>query len=51
MAKLQIKDATWYALAGLFIAVAFLPILKASAPQYFRTEDGFEVKACEKGKC
>jgi hypothetical protein len=49
--QMQTKDATWYALAGLFIAVAFLPILKASAPQYFRSEDGFEVKLCASGKC
>jgi len=41
MSKLNIKDSTWYALAGLFVAVAFLPILKASAPKYFRTVDGF----------
>jgi hypothetical protein len=51
MAKQQMKDATWYALAGLFIAVAFLPILKASSPQYFRTEEGFEVNTCASGKC
>jgi hypothetical protein len=51
MSKMQSKDATWYALAGLFIAVAFLPILKASAPQYFRSEDGFKVTLCQDGKC
>jgi len=35
MNKLHVKDSTWYALAGLFVAVALLPILKTSAPQYF----------------
>jgi hypothetical protein len=48
MSKVQIKDATWYALAGLFVAVALLPILKASSPQYF--PEGF--KGCGKNeKC
>jgi hypothetical protein len=48
MSKVYIKDATWFALAGLFVAVALLPILKASSPQYFH--EGFE--GCEKeGKC
>lgn len=45
MSKLQLKDATWYALAGLFVAVAFLPILKATSPQYF--PEGFEVNGCK----
>jgi hypothetical protein len=36
MSKANTKDAVWYGLAGLFIAVAFLPILKVNAPQYFR---------------
>jgi len=35
MSKVYIKDATWYALAGLFVAVALLPILKSSSPHYF----------------
>jgi hypothetical protein len=49
MSKVYVKDATWYALAGLFVAVALLPILKASSPQYFPSE-GF--KACDKDeKC
>ena len=43
-----LKDATWYALAGLFVAVALLPILKASSPQYFPEEP---FKGCNKGTC
>jgi len=37
MSKIN-KDATWYALAGLFVAVALLPILKANSPQFFPKE-------------
>jgi hypothetical protein len=48
MSKIQMKNATWYALAGLFAAVALLPILKASSPQYFPTEP---FKGCGTGKC
>ena len=48
MSKVQINDATWYAIAGLFVAVALLPFLKASSPQYF--PEGFS--GCKSGeKC
>ena len=39
MSALRIKNATWYALLGLFVAVAILPILKLSSPQYFPYAD------------
>ena len=29
------KNATWYALIALLVAVAILPLLKAMAPQFF----------------
>jgi hypothetical protein len=35
MKRFGIKTVTWYAIIGLLVAVALLPILKASAPQYF----------------
>lgn len=59
MSALRIKNATWYALLGLFVAVAILPILKLSSPQYFPYADGNEGfenistckgKACDKEK-
>lgn len=40
MAKLNIKTVTWYGILGLFIAVAFLPMLKAFAPEYFPGSPG-----------
>jgi hypothetical protein len=35
MARLSIRKVTWYAIIGLLVAVALLPILKAAAPEYF----------------
>jgi hypothetical protein len=46
MAKLNIKTVTWYAILGLFIAVAFLPILKAYSPEYFPSVSGFRDLDC-----
>jgi hypothetical protein len=62
MAKLNIKTVTWYAILGLFIAVAFLPILKAYSPEYFPSVSGFrdldcvgmtcnEGEFCQNNKC
>ena len=35
MKRFALKTVTWYAIIGLLVAVAFLPILKAMAPEYF----------------
>jgi hypothetical protein len=35
MKKFSLKTVTWYGIIGLLIAVAFLPILKSMAPEYF----------------
>lgn len=62
MAKLNIKTVTWYAILGLFVAVAFLPILKAYSPEYFPSVSGFrdldcvgmtcnEGEFCQNNKC
>ncbi len=62
MAKLNIKTVTWYGILGLFIAVAFLPMLKAFAPEYFPSVSGFrdldctgvtcgEGQFCQKNQC
>ncbi len=62
MKKLALKSATWYAILALFVAVAILPLLKAAAPQFFPSLDGFrnvdclgvtcpEGQFCQQNKC
>lgn len=57
MSALRIKNATWYALLGLFVAVAILPILKLSSPQYFPSanasaEESFaDITTCKGKAC
>ena len=51
MKKFSINTATWYALLGLLIAVALLPILKGTAPQYFPTIAGFRDLDCHGVTC
>lgn len=51
MKRMQIKTVTWYAIIGLFVAVALLPILKAAAPQYFPTMSGFSDMGCQGVTC
>jgi hypothetical protein len=63
MKKFYIKTVTWYAMIGLLVAVALLPLLKASAPQYFPSVSGFtnpvdcqgvmcgEGEFCRENKC
>lgn len=41
MKRVGLKSATFYAIVGLFVAVALLPILKAFAPEYFPSFEGF----------
>lgn len=36
-----LKSVTLYAIIGLFVAVALLPLLKAFAPDYFPGIEGF----------
>jgi hypothetical protein len=38
MKKFGLKTFTWYAVIGLVVALAFLPILKSMAPQIFPVE-------------
>jgi hypothetical protein len=38
MKRFGLRAVTWYAIIGLLVAVALLPLLKASAPEYFPTE-------------
>jgi len=35
MKRFALKTVTWYAIIGLLVAVALLPLLKAAAPEYF----------------
>ena len=42
---------TWYGLLAIVIAVALLPILKASAPQYFPSASGFRDLDCQGITC
>ena len=62
MKKFSIKTVTWYAIIGLLVAVALLPILKAAAPEYFPSISGFrdvdclgvtcgEGQFCQNNKC
>ena len=41
MARLTIKNGTWYVLLLLVVLLALLPILKATAPSYFPAQ-GFD---------
>ena len=51
MKKFGLKTVTWYGLLGLIIMLAFLPILKASAPQYFPTVQGFTAQTPDQQAC
>lgn len=51
MKRLGLKQATWYAILGLLVAVAILPLLKAAAPQYFPSLDGFRDLNCQGVTC
>ncbi len=46
-----IKTITWYAIVAIILAVAVLPLLKASAPQYFPSMDGFRNIDCAGINC
>jgi hypothetical protein len=46
-----LKAVTWYAIIGLLVAVALLPILKASSPEYFPTIEGFRDVDCRGISC
>ena len=35
MKRFALKTVTWYAIIGLLVAVALLPLLKAAAPEFF----------------
>lgn len=48
---MAIKSATWYAIIALLVAVAILPLLKAAAPQFFPTLDGFRNVDCRGITC
>ena len=47
MKRFQIKTVTWYAIVGLLVAVAILPILKAMAPEFF--PEGFRSRVAHAG--
>ena len=51
MKKFALKSVTWYAIIGLLVAVALLPILKAAAPQYFPSMSGFADMECQGVTC
>ena len=51
MKKFGLKTVTWYGLLGLIVMLAFLPILKASAPQYFPSSQGFRDLDCQGVTC
>lgn len=51
MKKFAIKTITWYAIVALLVAVALLPILKASAPEYFPSISGFRDLDCKGVTC
>jgi hypothetical protein len=55
MAKLGIKKITWYAIVGLLVAVALVPLFKAVYPEFFPSISGFRDvdclgKTCEEGQ-
>ncbi len=41
MKRAGLKTVTLYGIIGLFVAIALLPLLKAFAPDYFPTMEGF----------
>ena len=47
MKRFQIKTVTWYAIVGLLVAVAVLPILKSMAPEFF--PEGFRSRVAQAG--
>jgi hypothetical protein len=49
MKRFGLKAVTWYAIIGLLVAVALLPLLKASAPEYF--PEGFRDLDCQGLTC
>lgn len=51
MKRMALKTVTWYAIIGLLIAVALLPVLKASAPHYFPSIAGFRDLDCKGITC
>jgi hypothetical protein len=51
MKRMALKTVTWYAIIGLLVAVALLPILKASAPDYFPSVSGFRDLDCQGITC
>jgi hypothetical protein len=51
MKKFGIKTITWYGILALVVAVAILPLLKAAAPAYFPSVDGFRDLDCRGVTC
>lgn len=51
MKKFGIKNVTWYGILVFLVAVALLPILKAAAPQYFPSLEGFRTVDCKGVTC
>jgi hypothetical protein len=51
MKKFALKTVTWYAIIGLLVAVALLPILKAAAPEFFPSVSGFANPDCQGVTC
>lgn len=51
MKNFQLKTVTWYAIVGLLVSLAILPILKAMAPEYFPSIDGFRDVDCKGVTC
>jgi hypothetical protein len=47
--KFALSTATWYAILGLLLAVAILPLLKAAAPEWF--PEGFRDVDCQGVTC
>jgi hypothetical protein len=50
MKNFRLKTVTWYAIIGLLVAVALLPVLKLS-PQYFPSVSGFADLDCQGVTC
>jgi hypothetical protein len=51
MKNFRLKTVTWYAIIGLLVAVALLPVLKAMAPEYFPSISGFADMNCQGVTC
>lgn len=51
MKKFGLKTITWYGILALVVAVGLLPLLKAAAPQYFPSLDGFRDLDCQGVTC